>query len=172
MSFTRPLIGVALLCAIASGSAALQAQTRFTVLSRETVAIVPTLQVLTIRDAAQDSCYLLFTMDLALPAAARVPVQPSDVADATARRDRRLADLNRAYEQNFGSQFVGGPANILPYQFEAQKIQTDFERVLRNEELTRLEAQLERMLAAPKVAVSGPAPCGVTRGLPTGTTGR
>jgi hypothetical protein len=171
MSLDGRLIGAALLCAIATAPASLQAQSRFTLLSRETVAITPTLQVVTIRDAAQGSCYLLFTIDLSLPSPTRVVAQPTDVAEAAARRDRRFAELNRAYEQSFGSLYVGTPANALPYQFEAQKIQMDFERVLREQELTRLEAQLERILTGPKVAVSGPAPCG-TDGSATGTTGR
>jgi hypothetical protein len=171
MSFTRQLLGVMLLGAITSAPASLHAQTRFTVLARESVATTPTLEILTLRDATQGSCYLLFTLDLSLPSQTRVVVQPTDVAEAAARRDRRFAELNRAYEQSFGSLYVGTPANALPYQFEAQKIQADFERVLREQELTRLEAQLERILTAPKVAVSGPAPCG-TDGSATGTTGR
>jgi hypothetical protein len=164
-------MALSLLCALATAPASLQAQARFSMLSRETVAVVPTLQVITIRDAAQNSCYLLFTIDTSLSTANRVDAQTPDVAGAAARRDHRFADLNRAYEQSFGSLFVGTPANALPYQFEAQKIQADFERVVRDEELTRLEAQLERVLAAPKIAVSGPAPCGPEQAA-AGTTGR
>ena len=171
MSLDGRLIGAALLCAIATAPVSLQAQTRFTMLSRETVSLMPTLEVITIRDAAQDSCYQLFTIDLSPPSSNRVAIQPTDVAEAAARRDRRLVELSRAYEQSFGSLYVATPANILPYQFEAQKIQSEFERVLREQELARFEAQLERILTGPKVAVSGPAPCRVDRAT-TGTTGR
>jgi hypothetical protein len=154
-----PMI-VTLLCAMLAGSPPAIAQGRFTVVSRDVVATSPNLQVIGVRDNAQDSCYLIFVIETSLPPVDRLIVQPSDVAAAAALRDHRLAELNQIYEtRGFGSQYVGTPANVMPYQFEAQKIQSEFERVLRQDELGRLQEQLERIAAAPRVAVSGPAPC-------------
>src|SRR5262245_42990440 len=110
------------LCAVLAGAASVDAQARFTVLSREGVPNVPELRILTIQDAAQDSCYLLFVVETANPAL-RGNVQPPDIQTAAELRDRRLAELNNAYLQTFGSLYPGVPANILPFQFEAQKIE-------------------------------------------------
>jgi len=153
-------IVVTLFCAMLVHCVPTAAQGRFTLQSHEVISTSPNLQVIGVRDAAQDSCYLIFVIETSFSPLDRLIVQPSDVAAAAVLRDQRLAELNHIYEtRGFGSQYVGTPANVMPYQFEAQKIQSEFERVLRQDELGRLEEQLERMAAAPKVAVSGPAPC-------------
>ena len=167
MSLHPRLMAGTVFCATLA-AVSLHAQSRFTVLSREEISVAPNLQVMAIRDVAQNTCYLLFVIEAPVPVPRRVAVQPADVAAAAQDRDQRLAALSREYEQGFGSQFVGTPANVLPYQFEAQKIQNEFEHVVREQELTRLAEQLERINTT-KVAVSGPAPCGESS---TGTTGR
>jgi hypothetical protein len=155
----RSILTIVTFCTMLTASGVM-AQGRFTLVSREVISTSPTLQVIGVRDAAQDSCYLIFVIEASLPPADRLIVQPSDVVAAATLRDNRLAELNHIYEtRGFGSQYVGTPANVMPYQFEAQKIQSEFERVLRQDELGRLQEQLERIAAAPKVAVSGPAPC-------------
>ena len=154
-----PMI-VTFFCTMPAGSAPVVAQERFTLFSREVISTSPNLQVIGVRDAAQDSCYLIFVIETSLPPVDRLIVQPSDVATAARLRDRQLTELNHLYETTgFGSLYGGTPANILPYQFKAQKIESEFERVLRQDEIGRLEEQLKRIAAAPAVAVSGPAPC-------------
>lgn len=168
MSSHPRLIAGTVLCATLAVAASLHAQTRFTMLSSEVVSVAPNLQVMTIRDVVQNSCYVLFVIEAPASTARRVGVQAADVAAAAQDRDQRLEALSRQYEQGFGSQFVGTPANLLPYQFEAQKIQSEFEHIVREQELARLEEQLQRVNAT-KIAVSGPAPCGESS---TGTSGR
>jgi hypothetical protein len=157
-----PMI-VTFFCTMPAGSAPVVAQERFTLFSREVISTSPSLQVIGVRDAAQDSCYLIFVIETSRPPVDRLIVQPSDVAAAASLRDHRLTELNHLYEtRGFGSLYAGIPANMLPYEFEAQKIQSEFERALRQDEIGRLEEQLERIAAAPAVAVSGPAPCVVS----------
>ena len=151
------VIGVtALLVSVAAG-VSVAGQNRFNVLAVDTVPAVPALQIVTLRDEAQNSCYLLFVATLT-PPTRRFNVQPADVAQAAATRDRRLADLNNTYLQNFGAPVPGIPANMLPYQFEAEKIEGEFQLVVRASELTWLEDLVERTAA--QTAVSGPVPCG------------
>ena len=139
------------------------AQTRFTVLARDAVGVTPHLQILTIRDAVQETCFLLFVIETPAIGAGGEAIVPSDVTAAASQRDNRLAQLSRAYERGFGSLYAGTPANMLPYEFEAQKIQDEFERVVRENELAWLADQLERIARMPKVAVSGPAPCAAVK---------
>ncbi len=163
----RPLVITAALLAVCLFSTAAGAQTRFTVVARDNVAAASDLWIVTIRDAAQDQCYLLFVVDTGSNAARPAP-QRTDAAAAAASRDQQLAELSRYYEQHgFGSVYAGTPANVLPYQFEAQRIQAEYERTVRENELAWFQEQLERLLTGPRVAVSGPAPCAAG---PTTTT--
>ena len=160
MSLPLRLLGAAAtLFAVLAGAASLDAQGRFTVLARDGVPSVPELRIMTIHDAAQNACYLLFVVDTAIPPGPGANLQPPDIQQAAAARDRRLSELNNAYLQTFGSLYPGTPANILPFQFEAQKIESEFSRVVRENELAWLQDQLQRMSSAPKTAVSGPVPC-------------
>jgi hypothetical protein len=53
-----------------------------------------------------------------------------------------------------------GP-DSLKYQWEGQKAQAEFEHVLREAELAPVQALLDQIAGAPRLAVAGPAPCSV-----------
>jgi hypothetical protein len=143
------------------------AQPRFTVLTRDAVGVTPGLQIVTIHDAVQETCYLLFVVETPGVASGGQGIVPPDIAVAAAQRDNRLARLSRDWVQSFGSLYAGTPANPLPYEFEAQKIQNEFQQAVRENELAWMADQLERIAMLPKVAVSGPAPCvAVTQSAP------
>jgi hypothetical protein len=153
-------MGRALVTAMLVIPIVLDAQGRFRALADDGVAIVPNLRIVTILDTVQDACYLLFMVEPELPAGARVAAQPSDIDNAAARRDRRLAELNDRYEQALRPMTAGAPVSVLRYELDAWTIQSDFERIVREHELARIEDELQRIARAPTLAVSGPAACG------------
>jgi hypothetical protein len=87
-----------------------------------------------------------------------VPGELASVDDAIVQRDRRLSDLSAEFERSLSTATPGtlGP-NVLKFEWDGQKVQSDYERALREHELARLEVRL--IAAARKVAVSGPSPC-------------
>jgi hypothetical protein len=148
---------VVLVC-MAILSMVVDAQARFRALGRETFG---NLEVVTMLDTAQNACYLLFVTEPGMRTGSAQDEQPYDVSGAAALRDQRLAELNDAYLQSFRTLTPGiAPVTELWYSWEAQKAISDFERVVRENELTWLASQIERAAAGPKLAVSGPAPCG------------
>jgi hypothetical protein len=59
----------------------------------------------------------------------------------------------------------GVASNPLQFQFEGQKVQGDFEQVVREALFAKLDArltQIARIAATPRLAVIGPAPCPAT----------
>jgi hypothetical protein len=146
-------VGVAVIaCATSIG-----AQVRFEALTREPVAGAPGLEVVTIRDQALMVCYTVFVIDGAPPGQI-APSEPATFDDAVAQRDRRLSDLSSEFERSLSTAVPGtlGP-NVLKFEWEGQKAQSDYERALRERELARLEARL--IVGARKLAVTGPSPC-------------
>jgi hypothetical protein len=155
------------LCAMAAAATALQAQARFEILSRDAVAVspaqavaVPGLQIVTVRDNAIGACYTVFVMDPPRSAESAPRVDTSSVDAAAARRDRQLADLTGEFDRALASPTPGtlGPSS-LRYELEGQKIQSDFDRTLREQDVARIERRLEQMAQLPRMAVSGPAAC-------------
>jgi hypothetical protein len=144
-----------------TGGGALGAQARFEGMTRDGVAAVPGLQVIMVRDNTLNACYTLFVIDAASPLQALPPIEARSVQNAAAERDRRLSELSTELEKTRSTVVAGtlGP-DILKYEWEGQKAQSEFERVLLENEVARLEAPLKRIADAPKLAVSGPAPCG------------
>ena len=170
MRGTTASLAAAGLVLVLTGATSVAAQDRFQALAADTVSSTPDLQIITVRDSAQGACYLVFMM-APPPLPPRDRLQPADLAAAAMWRDRKLAEVSSVYEQSFGSQFVGTPANVMPYQFEAQKIEGEYQRLVRTTELAWFERQIERVMEAPRLAVSGPAPCGAaasarTRAVP------
>ena len=154
---SRIVAGV--LCALLAGGAAIAAETRFEVSSRETVAAVPGLQIVTVRDNVLKACYTLFIVEPVRQAGTATRTE-STVPEAAAERDRQLSALSADYERALVAAMPGtlGP-NALRYEWEGDKVQSDYELRLRERELTRLEEQIAQIATAPRLAVAGPAPC-------------
>ncbi len=132
---------------------------RFSAVGREAVATAPGLEVVTLRDATLNACYTLFIFEPA-PQAARLIVPDSRSAqDLAEERDRRLAALLAEYERSQYAPVPGFVTNPLRFSVEADRVEREYERRVREQEMSRLEDQLTRATAAPRMAVSGPSPC-------------
>jgi hypothetical protein len=147
------------LCALLAGAGAVQAQARFDSVTREAVAAVPGLEVLTVRDRALESCYTLFLFQPPSPAAVAPPVDSTTLAAAAAERDSRLDALSADLQRTALNQRPGLVPSPLRYQFEGEKVLADFEQVAREAILARLDARLTAIAAAPRLAVAGPLRC-------------
>lgn len=155
MTRSHRMMGIGVGAALMAG-ASLHAQARFEALTHDQVAGAPGLEIVTVRDQALKVCYTLFVIDGAPPGQGAL-VEPV-VDDAVAQRDRRLSDLSAEYERSLSTATPGtlGP-NVLKFEWEGQKAQSDYERAVRERELARIEARL--IASARKLAVSGPSPC-------------
>ena len=137
-----------------------KAEERFEVTGREPLAAIAGVEIVTVRDTLLNACYTLF---VAQPA--RLPAAPHDEStslhDLATERDRRLSALTDEFERGMAG---GVPAtlgsNPLKYSWEADKVQSEYERRVREREIARLESQLAAIAGEPHVAVAGPAPCG------------
>jgi hypothetical protein len=157
MSMQASTVGLVLLGAMLTGSVSL-APARFTAISTDAVA--PNLRVVTVLDAGQNSCYLLFVSEPSRPVAHRSDTAGSDLNHATTSRDRQLAALADAHERSFKSEYPGTtPISPLRFEWEGWKILSEYERVIRQNELAQLRDEFAGM-AASAISVSGPAPCG------------
>jgi hypothetical protein len=153
------IIGAVLMsAAIAAGTVQdARAQRRFVFVGSEPQLAVPGLEIVTLRDTVQDACYLLFVMK----GPAAVPQAPSLALDAAkAERDRKLAGLAGQFDRAQYTPAPGVPqASPLRYEWEAQKAQSDYERVLLDYHFKQLEDSIAQVAAGARLAVTGPAPC-------------
>ena len=143
---------------VLAASAPAHAQ-RFTAVGREAVTAIPGLEIVTLRDAVLNVCYTLFMLEPTLqPSPVTIPDSRSlqELAD---ERDRRLAALLAEHERQQYAPVPGFVPNSLRYAWEGTRVQGEFDRALRDKELNRLEEQLARLAAAPRLTVTGPAPC-------------
>jgi hypothetical protein len=134
---------------------------RFDAARREAVAAIPGLDVIMIRDTVLNACYTLFVMEPVGESARPLRADPASIPDLANERDRRLAALLAEYEQSQYAAVPGFPVpNPLRYAWEGNKVQSEYERRLRDKEISRLEEQLAHMASTPRLAVTGPVPCG------------
>ena len=134
---------------------------RFDAARRETVAAIQGLDVVTIRDTVLNACYTLFIMEPAVQPVRPVRADPASLQDLAEERDRRLSGLLVEYERSQYAAVPGFPVpNPLRYAWEGNKVQGEYERRLRDKEINRLEEQLAHIASAPRLAVTGPVPCG------------
>ena len=146
-------------CALLAASTAVQAQARFDSVARETVAAVPGLEVVSVRDLALGSCYTLFLFQPQSPAPVTAPVDSTTLDAAVAKRDRRLDALSADLQRLVETQRIVTISNPLRYQFDGEKALADFERIAREAILARVDARLAEIAAAPRLAVAGPSRC-------------
>jgi hypothetical protein len=164
----RLLVGGSILCALLTGGAELGAQGRFAAVTRDTIAAVPGLQIVTIRDTVQEACYVLFMIE-----GPRLPtIQPhaesATLEAAAAFRDHQLQELSTEFERALYAPVPAVPApNMLRYEWEGQKVQSEFDRAFLESQFARLEDWLAQIAKGPRLAVSGPAPCGPRPNLTT-----
>jgi hypothetical protein len=134
---------------------------RFDAARRETVAAIQGLDVVTIRDTVLNACYTLFIMESVVQPVRPVRADPASLQDLAEERDRRLSALLVEYERSQYAAVPGFPVpNPLRYAWEGDKVQGEYERRLRDKETNRLEEQLAQIASAPRLAVTGPVPCG------------
>ena len=133
------------------------AQARFHAADATDVAGLPGLRIVSVRDALSNRCYLAFVQDAAPSGAPNI--EPPDVSGAAALRDRDLASLVRAYE-NDTSVYAGTMTpNPLKYEVLSQTTQLNFALAVVESLIARLEAQLDRVAAASKTLAVVPDAC-------------
>jgi len=146
-------------CALLAVSATVQAQARFDAVTREAVAAVPGLEVVSVRDLALGSCYTLFLFQPQSPTPVTAPVDSTTLDAAVAERNGRLDALSADLQRLVETQRTVTVSNPLRYQFDGEKALADFERVAREAMLARVDARLAEIAAAPRLAVAGPSRC-------------
>ena len=147
------------LCALLAAGATLEAQARFESVTREAVAEVPGLEVVSVRDRALGSCYTLFLFQPLAAAAVTAPVDSPTLEEAAAERDRRLDAIGADLQRLGTTQMKVTVPNSLQHQFDGEKALADFEQVAREAILARVEARLAEIATAPRLAVAGPTRC-------------
>lgn len=155
----KAIAGV-LLCVALTGGAARGQPGRFEAAGHDVVAALPGLEIVTVRDAAADRCYTLFVLRPTAPPVAARRDGGTTIEDAASARDRRLAALAAEFERGLpGAVPSTLGSDPLRYQWEGDKVQSEYERLVREEEFGRLAQQLADIAAQPRLAVAGPAPC-------------
>jgi len=153
-------VTVTTIAALAFAAAIAGAQVRFEMTDQSAIAGAPRLRVIAMRDNALKTCYLVFVADTAGEADIASRFEATNVPDAMAARDRRLADLLHAFEQERGAI----PGTIIPnplkYDWQAQAAQFEFALTVLAHEFARLEQQIERQSTASHGGITAvPAPC-------------
>jgi hypothetical protein len=151
--------GAAAIACLAFGAAIADAQARFEAVSQSAIEGVSGLRVITVRDRTLNTCHLLFVSEPAQPADARAAAA-ADLEQVRVERDRRLADLVRAYEQDRSAI----PGTIIPnplkYELQGGATQIDFALVVLEQLFARLEDELQRLATASRTAMTAmPTPC-------------
>jgi len=156
----RSFIPIGMWCAVLAGATPLRAQARFEAMSRDAVPVVPTLEIVTVRDNALGVCYTVFMMDAPPLVQNVVAVEPVPIDAAAVERDRRLSELSADLQGALVNAVPGtlGP-DMLKYEWEGMKAQSQFEQVVRQTEMAHLDARLKQLVEQRRLAVAGPMSC-------------
>ena len=160
----RVTIRVAVATVVAFGAFAagiMSAQARFEVRDQTTLPGAAGLRVIALRDNSLESCYLVFVAQTPGQLNPLSDVETADIPGAMATRDRRLAELLRAFDQERGAI----PGTIIPnplkYDWLADTAQFEFALTVLANDFARLEQRIERTAAESRMAITAvPAPCG------------
>jgi hypothetical protein len=136
-----------------------EAQTRFDWVTGGTVAAVPGLEVVSVRDRALGDCYTLFLFQPQSPAPVIAPIDSTTLDAALAERDRRLDALSADLQRQVETQRIVTVPSSLRHHFDGQKALVDFEHVAQEAILARVDARLAEIATAPRLAVAGPVSC-------------
>jgi len=145
-------------CALAAGTAG--AQARFEMTDEGTVPGVSGLHLITMRDNALKTCYLVFLADAANQADLAARITATDIPEAIATRDQRLVDLLHGFDSERGAI----PGTIIPnpmkYDWQAENAQIEFALTVLAHEFARLEQQIRSASAASRAGITAvPSPC-------------
>lgn len=146
-------------CALGAGVARAQ-QARFEMTDESTVAGVSGLRLIALRDNVLKTCYMVFLADAAGQPDLAARITATDIPDAMATRDQRLAELLHAFDQDRGAL----PGTIIPnplkYDWLAENAQIEFALTVLAHEFARLEQQIRSASAASRGGITAvPAPC-------------
>ena len=146
----RTVAGIAVCIGLAASTAV--AQARFQAADATGVSGLSGLRIVSVRDTLRNRCYLAFVAE---PSGADIrPTEPSDVGAAAVQRDRDLAALVHAYE-NDSTAYAGIiQPNPLKYQVLTQTTQINYMLTAIQSMLARLEEQLDRARTASRTALA------------------
>jgi len=147
------VVGAAAVACLLVTAATAGAQTRFEAITQSAIEGVSGLRIITVRDRTLNNCYLLFVSDPPVPQTDARPPAP-ELEQVRAERDRRLADLVHAYEQDRSAI----PGTIIPnplkYELQGSATQIDFALVVLEQLFARLEEELDRLAEATRMAMT------------------
>ena len=144
---------MAVVCFIAAAANA-RAQARFDAVDQSGISGVPGLRIITVRDKVLNACYLVFVGDSGSSATPRPRAAFTDLEQARAARDTRLAELLRGFEQERGAI----PGTIIPdplkYDWQASAAQLEFALLVIEQQFAQLEQELDRIAEASRSAMT------------------
>jgi len=141
---TGRVIAAGVVICLAIAAAAESGQSRFEATDRSDIKEMPGLRIINVRDNVLKTCYAVFLAESANPLDAGVNIQLTEIGRAAAARDRRLAELVNAFEQERAA-IPGTPApDPLRYDWQADTAQIDFALAALNNTFARLEQDLLR----------------------------
>jgi hypothetical protein len=141
---TSRLIGAGLIACLATAGIADGGQSRYEAFDRSEITGAPGLRVVNVRDNALKTCYAVFIVGATDPAVSSDRIELSELRNAVAARDQRLAELLAAYEQALGA--IPGTLAPIPFRYEwqADTAQVEFALAGLSNMFARLEADLLR----------------------------
>jgi hypothetical protein len=150
-------IGAAVIACLALAGTAESGQSRYETVGRSDVAGAPGLRIVNVRDNVLKTCYAVFVAESYDPAPSGNRIELTELQNAVAARDQRLAELLAAFDQDRGAIPGTLAPNPFKYEWQADNAQMEFALTRLNNMFARLENDL---LRAPRMAMTVvPQPC-------------
>jgi hypothetical protein len=148
---TGRVIAAAAIACLAIAATIESGQSRFEATDRSDIKGVPGLRIINVRDNVLKTCYAVFLAELADPVDVADRIEFTDIGNAVAVRNQRLADLVVGFERERGAIPGTLAPDPLRYQWQADSAQVDFALTALNNAFARLEQDLRR---APRTAIT------------------
>jgi hypothetical protein len=141
---TGRVIAAAVIVCLAIAATIESGQSRFEATDRSDINGVPGLRIINVRDNVLKTCYAVFVAEFPDATARAISIEVTDIGNATAVRDQRLADLLVGFERERGAIPGTLAPNPLRYQWQADSAQVDFALTALNNAFARIEQDLRR----------------------------
>jgi hypothetical protein len=154
---TGRLMGAGVIACLAMAGTVAGGQSRYEAIARSDVAGAPGLRIVNVRDNVLKTCLAVFIAESTEPAPSGDRIELTELHNAVAARDQRLAELLAAYDQDRGAIPGTIAPNPFKYEWQADNAQVEFALTRLSNMFARLENDLFR---APRMAMTVvPQPC-------------
>lgn len=148
---TGRLIGAGVIACLAMAGTIAGGQSRYEAIARNDVTGAPGLRIVNVRDNALKTCFAVFIAESTDPAPSSDRIELTELHNAVAARDQRLAELLAAFDQDRGAIPGTLAPNPFRYEWQADNAQMEFALTRLNNMFARLENDL---LRAPRTAMT------------------